>query len=267
MQAGKLHTLKKWQTVTEAARHLTTVLGEPVAGPDILRLGLDGHLVLSVNLANPTPAITPTGQAGEAIVMLSGVHDLPMTGLERHDVQCRFHSMLGLPWVMPQGVEEVLVRDDDGHVYALRQGCGYPREAQAREIVVPMGALPDDGFLVVRAESLASFVESLDSESTKDENDLENALKEAGAKPPVVVGLTGSAEAPAQRRARFLQVFEAEERSGGTYGALGRAALSEGVDRSNMRKLIDKARAERTEKARSGIGWGAQLTQGSKRTG
>jgi hypothetical protein len=204
MQAGKLHTLKKWQTVTEAARHLTTVLGEPVAGADILRLGLDGHLVLSVNLINPVPAVLCTGQTVEAIVMLSGVHDLPMTGLERHDVQCRFHSMLGLPWVMPQGPDEVLVRDTEGQVYALRQGCGYPHEAQTREIVVPMGALPDDGFLVVRAESLASFVESLDSGRTNDDDDLEDALSEAGD----TLGAVGAHKPHQKQRDQERRVLE-----------------------------------------------------------
>lgn len=274
MQAGKLHTLKKWLTVSEAAQHLTTALGELVADADVLRLGLDGHLAISVSFANPTPAIPCTGQAGEAIVMLSGVHDLPMTGLERHDVQCRHHSMLGLPWVIPQGVEEVLVQDSDGQVYALRQGFGYSYEAQTREIAVPMGSLPEDSFLVVRPESLASFVESMDSESPSDEDGLEGALREAGAnldvlpaKPSVAAGLAGSAETPEQRRARLLDVLEAEERSGGNYGALARASRREGVDRSNMSKLINKARAERTEKARGSMGWGSQLAQVRKRTG
>lgn len=48
----KLFRLKKWLTVPDAARHLTTMFEEPVSEADILRLGLDGHLTLSVNLVN-----------------------------------------------------------------------------------------------------------------------------------------------------------------------------------------------------------------------
>lgn len=49
----KLFKLREWLTIDEAARHLTIVLGEDVAQADVLRLGLDGHLTLSVNFINP----------------------------------------------------------------------------------------------------------------------------------------------------------------------------------------------------------------------
>lgn len=49
---GKLFQLKQWLTVPEAAGHLSSVLSEPVAEADVLRLGLDGHLKLSVNFVN-----------------------------------------------------------------------------------------------------------------------------------------------------------------------------------------------------------------------
>ncbi len=49
---SKLLQLKKWLTVADAARHLTTVLSEPVAEADVLRLALDRHLTLSVNFVN-----------------------------------------------------------------------------------------------------------------------------------------------------------------------------------------------------------------------
>jgi len=49
---GKLFKLKEWLTVPEAAKHLSTVLGEEVSVADVLRLSLDGHLKLSVNFVN-----------------------------------------------------------------------------------------------------------------------------------------------------------------------------------------------------------------------
>ena len=70
-------------------------------------------------------------------------------------------------------------------------------------------------------------------------------------------------EKPQDRRARWLVMFEAEEKRG-KRGALTRLAKSEGVDRSNMGKDIDNARAERDTQRRAG-GWTAQLVQDGKR--
>lgn len=70
-------------------------------------------------------------------------------------------------------------------------------------------------------------------------------------------------ETPHERRARWLAMFEAEEKRV-KRGALQRLADSEGVDRSNMGKDIAKAREERDTKRRAG-GWGSQLVQDGKR--
>lgn len=71
-------------------------------------------------------------------------------------------------------------------------------------------------------------------------------------------------ETPAVRRARWLAMLEAE-RKREPRGALQRLAASEGVDRSNMGKAIQKARTERAEQSRAG-GWTSQLVQDGKRT-
>lgn len=49
---SKLFKLKEWLTLEETAEHLTAVLGEPILNKDILRLALDGHIQLSVNVIN-----------------------------------------------------------------------------------------------------------------------------------------------------------------------------------------------------------------------
>ncbi len=59
---SKLFKLKEWLTVEEAAKHLSTVLGEEVAIADIYRLALDGHLALSMSFPNKT-----YGNLGEAV--------------------------------------------------------------------------------------------------------------------------------------------------------------------------------------------------------
>ena len=70
-------------------------------------------------------------------------------------------------------------------------------------------------------------------------------------------------EAPHERRARWLDMFEAEKKRE-KRGALQRVADREGVDRSNMSKGIYKARAERGTERRAG-GWASQLVQDGKR--
>ena len=54
---SKLLKLKEWLTVPDAAHYLSGVFREPVGEADVLRLALDGHLGLSVNFVNATPAI------------------------------------------------------------------------------------------------------------------------------------------------------------------------------------------------------------------
>ncbi len=49
---SKLFKLKKWLTIPETAKHLSIMFGEEVQEADVLRLGLDRHLKLSVNFVN-----------------------------------------------------------------------------------------------------------------------------------------------------------------------------------------------------------------------
>lgn len=49
---AKLFKLKRWLTLDEAADHLSAVLNEKVTIADILRLALDRHLILSMNIVN-----------------------------------------------------------------------------------------------------------------------------------------------------------------------------------------------------------------------
>lgn len=87
----------------------------------------------------------------------------------------------------------------------------------------------------------------------------------ATAHPQAAAPAPVAKETPAERRARWLDMFEAEEKRE-KRGALQRLANSEGVDRSNMGKDIAKARAERDTQRRAG-GWASQLVQDGKRKG
>lgn len=52
----KLLKFREWVTLGEAARHICIVIDETVNESDLLRLAVDGHLKLSVNLVNGVPA-------------------------------------------------------------------------------------------------------------------------------------------------------------------------------------------------------------------
>jgi len=64
---NKLFKLKQWLTIKEAAKHLSNEYAEPVNEADVLKLGLDRHLTLSVNFINGVPAkkgkIVPSNEA------------------------------------------------------------------------------------------------------------------------------------------------------------------------------------------------------------
>lgn len=53
---GKLFNLKEWLTVADAARHLSIIFGEDVTEADVLRLGLDERLRLSIYFVNQAKA-------------------------------------------------------------------------------------------------------------------------------------------------------------------------------------------------------------------
>lgn len=52
---SKLLKLKSWLSLDEAAKTISTLLGESVDILGLYRFALDGHIKLSINLVNPTP--------------------------------------------------------------------------------------------------------------------------------------------------------------------------------------------------------------------
>ena len=125
----KLVHLKKWLTVSEAARHLSTLFGESISEADVLRLALDGELMLSVYFVNgtltrcgllyrlrTTKNRAPQLSNGERTNTIEGtlvandwslstvlnknnrgIWDLPMLGLERDDIEQRYQDLIGGP--------------------------------------------------------------------------------------------------------------------------------------------------------------------------
>lgn len=154
---SKLLKLKEWVTVSAAARHLSIMAGEEVSEGDILRLTLDGHMKLSVNLVNGAPAramraVEPSEIEWETVPSLDGkrevqmpkdgpvrsfddgrvfqlssevhnlapgVWDLPLIGPERHDVEREFQRLTGGPEYTMCTLDGVLVAATDGSVFEL----------------------------------------------------------------------------------------------------------------------------------------------------
>lgn len=141
---GKLFNLKNWLTVADTAHHLSTLFDEEVGEADVLRLALDGHLKLSVNFVNHTPAKcgkviriddayeseTPSDKAirindelslipDDKVTTIDGVWDLPMLGSERLNIEHAFQNLNNGPDVTLQCLESAFVGSLDGVICQL----------------------------------------------------------------------------------------------------------------------------------------------------
>lgn len=90
---SKLFKLKKWLTVPEAARHLSSLFEEAVSEADVLRLALDGHLKLSINILNQV-----YGKRGKLIPYEDG-ENLPV----------EFRSVLAALTTIPEEQKKALI--------------------------------------------------------------------------------------------------------------------------------------------------------------
>ena len=129
----------------------------------------------------------------------------------------------------------------DGPIYP--QGIAHPGNKQEKDVLL--------------SEVVAFFVAC-------DWADIPELLQSI-AQPAAPVVEAPASETAEKRRARWLAMFESEEKVC-KRGALQRVADSEGVDRSNMSKDIEKARAIRTEQSRAGL-FVSQLVRDGKRKG
>jgi len=154
---SKLFKLKDWFTLNETARHLSINFGEEVTEADVLRLALDGRLVLSVNLANSAMGlcgkVVPIGEVefeeiefvkgdpptkiyggivlhtgneethvlkfeGEA-VRLRGVYDLPMIGGEKFEVENQYQELVGGPRISMMSIDGSFVQANEDVIQIL----------------------------------------------------------------------------------------------------------------------------------------------------
>ncbi len=154
---SNLLKLKKWLTLSEAAKHLTLVLEEDVAESDVLQFSLDGDLTLSVQFVNAayggecvrvdpnelvwddSPALVvsapvlyaPKGgrvwetdniyyQIANHVIKLKGIWDLPLTGGERIDVQREYQKLMSGPVLTEVSFHGVFVKNPSGVLYEIQ---------------------------------------------------------------------------------------------------------------------------------------------------
>ena len=155
---SKLFKLKEWLTISDAAKHISSAINEPVLEADVLQLALDGHLKISVHLVNGAyarkcavvdilevewdemPTLDGTGtikipkngrvfqhtngeilQVQEHVLNISnGVWDLPLCGGERIDVEFRFQQLTDGIEVTAVSLEGIFFCNLAGGMYELQ---------------------------------------------------------------------------------------------------------------------------------------------------
>jgi hypothetical protein len=185
----KLVQLKKWLTISEAARHLSILFGEDVSEADVLRLALDGELKLSVYFLHGADArcgpLVPLANAkrhavqsenGEwkdldgtrvttnlvleyasQIASVDGVWDLSMLGLERLEIERRYHNLTGGPEVSLASLVGPIVHRDEGTYCELIDVEFGHENNESRSFLPAFGGLPEQSVLVVCTSALQEF--------------------------------------------------------------------------------------------------------------
>jgi len=194
---SKLIQLKRWLTVSEAAKHLSTIFGEDVTDADVLRLALDHRLTLSVvfidgvrasvckpiadgdikyeevmNLSQTGTIKLPIGGQirygpdGGALQVQSDIfwlendepYELTMMGGERGDVERKY-------WQLAGGTREETTSLDGVFLSQKTFGPAKTYFQLKAELpyetggrrYYPIGCLPEDAFFVVAVASLLAL--------------------------------------------------------------------------------------------------------------
>ena len=149
-----LLSLKPWVTIPDAARHLSILFGEDVTEADVLRLGLDGRLMLSVYFVNPVTGClgrvssladanrrsVPSLSGGYLVELVDGLQisddrvikvdpeivqivgdwNLLMQGAERLDIERRYQSLTNGPAVKLTNLKGPIVWQPGGTYCQLK---------------------------------------------------------------------------------------------------------------------------------------------------
>lgn len=203
----KIFTLRRWQTLSQAARYLSTVFNEDVSEADILHFSLDfgpNRIKLSAIFTGDCPAYFCKRIDDEDSVKYQEVPCLSGNGTIKLpiDGEIIFHSSGHM-----MQVQERVIRLEENYPYELAMfggeradiECRYwelmgsnveetinlhgtfvsdgektfqllnslPSQKGERTSYYPVGRLPEDCALVVRTDALIGFVESMATSDVK----------------------------------------------------------------------------------------------------
>lgn len=149
--------LREWLTIDEAAGELSHAFSHKVSAADVLRLGLDGHLPLSLYLPAPVPARCgpkngETSDGREVSRSISGLCGLPMTGRAKLQVEHDYHWLERRAWVPIDGPIGASV-EREGLVCKLSPDPGEAGFSPRPQSEFPLGSV-----VVIRRIHLNDFV-------------------------------------------------------------------------------------------------------------
>lgn len=158
---SKLVDLQAWVSIERAAQHLSELLDETVSPADILRLGIDKRLTLSVRLIRSAPAGISRDDDDFEITRtrIDGVLDLPMFGDEHLEVERAIQRLLGKTELPTEAVAAILLTRGD-EVFLLLSSDDPKDET-------PASRLPEDFEFVVRTQALKDFAKTIETGSDK----------------------------------------------------------------------------------------------------
>jgi hypothetical protein len=243
---GKLFALKHWVELEEAARYLSILIGEEANRDDLLRLGLDGHLTLSVRFTSATSArcgrTIPLAEAkrheiptlegdgffvciegtvipGERVIVFEeqvttivDLWDLPMLGGDRLEVENLYERARWREAPELFNMEGSFVVSPDGLYCQLldrfEERRGPPNKPYHPDNYYPAAGLPDDSVIVVRTEALRQFASRLSDESEVEAKPLER--RERATLLTIVAALAKLAKVDLSKPSKAAVAIESE---------------------------------------------------------
>jgi len=184
---NKMLALREWLTISDAAAYLAKALNDPVRDADVIRLGIDGLLQLSLNFVNNGLAWLGSLPNGELIEdefgrvllerresdpqVIDGVWDVMPRGSGEIELLRLEQKMLGGPEVQLWSIAGIFIarpdRSEWGQLAALHiRGVDVFSDIVARGL--PLVRIhqqhletlqfPEDAALVVRVDELNAFI-------------------------------------------------------------------------------------------------------------
>ena len=160
MSPDTLRKLREWLTIEETASELSTALSEHVYASDVLRLVLDGHLELSIQLPAKTTASCQkldddAPNAPRTHGTINGVWDVPMVGRARSQIENDYQWQRGGLCVPKEAPLGALVKHKQENLL-----CEIPPgRAESRFSSQLESEFPEGSVLGVRRSALEAFIQ------------------------------------------------------------------------------------------------------------